>query len=73
MFATWVKLQDSIWQLRSRVFNGEEGQGITEYVLILALVVIALAFAANFLGLGTVLGNAIDAVEAQVSSAAGGG
>lgn len=68
MLTAWVKLQDWMRWLR----GDDEGQGITEYVLILALVVVALLAVINFTGLGDALGTAISNVTGEVNDAASG-
>lgn len=56
--------------------DAEEGQGITEYVLVLALLVFAIMSAVSFTGYGSslagVLGNALDAVTTALLDAASG-
>ena len=65
MLNAYAKLQDWIYELT----HDDEGQGMTEYVLILALVAVALFAAVTFTDLGDSLGDAVgrvvDSVDAQ--------
>ena len=70
MLATYVMIDDFVRQIRNRVFSfgDEDGQGMTEYVLILALVAVALFGVINFTGLGTSLTNAVGRVVTKVNA-----
>jgi Flp pilus assembly pilin Flp len=61
-------IEDWVRNLRSRVFGDESGQGMTEYVLILALVAVALFGVIQFTGLGSSLANAVTRVVTKVDA-----
>jgi Flp pilus assembly pilin Flp len=68
MLATWVMVEDWLRYLRSRILEREDGQGMTEYVLILALVAVALFGVIQFTGLGSSLASAVGRVVTKVNA-----
>jgi Flp pilus assembly pilin Flp len=71
MLTTWVIVDDWVRHVRTRVMDklvGEDGQGMTEYVLILALVAVALFGVINFTGLGTSLSSAVTRIVTKVDA-----
>ena len=54
--------------LLKRLLVEEEGQGITEYALILGLVVFGIWLAINQLGLGTTISTLFSEVKSQVAN-----
>jgi Flp pilus assembly pilin Flp len=68
MLATYVMIEDWVRHLRSQVLDREDGQGMTEYVLILALVAVALFGVIQFTGLGSSLANAVTRVVTKVDA-----
>ena len=67
MIEMWVQIEDGYRQLQRRLF-GDDGQGMTEYVLILALVAVALFGVINFTGLGTAMTNAVSRIVTKVDA-----
>lgn len=70
MLATYVMIDDLLRRLRDRLlrFGDEDGQGMTEYVLILALVAVALFGVIQFTGLGSSLASAVGRVVTKVDA-----
>jgi Flp pilus assembly pilin Flp len=67
MLTTWVSVEDWVRQIQAHLFE-EDGQGMTEYVLILALVAVALFGVIQFTGLGDSLGSAVTRVVSKVNA-----
>jgi Flp pilus assembly pilin Flp len=73
MLSTYVMMDDFVRQMRDKcfdIFDREDGQGMTEYVLILALVAVALFGVIQFTGLGSSLASAVTRVVSSVDAQA---
>jgi Flp pilus assembly pilin Flp len=70
MLTTYVAIEDFVRNMRHRFesLSEDSGQGMTEYVLILALVAVALFGVIQFTGLGSSLANAVTRVVTKVDA-----